>query len=191
MKSARTVPWPGKTKPADLSAPRGLSERVSHLSTQSELSAFLRDLRQEFNLLPGVEDVMLNGAFQSVPGFAYLHDAKQAKVNEQLSANRYIGVGIALGMDPDTKQVKTTKVFYDGPAWKAGVKKENLKERLGYETLSGGSHKTSDCGFQEGPGSRTRTRIDDHLRFCRQTQGPSPDPEKLGTRGIAGTAANR
>lgn len=107
-------------------APKGLSERISALATPEQITDYLEGVRAEFNKLQNLEAILMNGILRALPGRAYLIDANNSKVSEQLAANRYVGTGIALTMSKEEKLPAIHKVFYKGPAWQAGVKRGDL-----------------------------------------------------------------
>ena len=116
--------------------PMGLSQRISELSTKQQIVDYLTSLRSEFEDLSEFERIFMAGMFRAVPGGGALIRAEEARVQGQLAANRYVGVGIALGMTED-KRPEIQKVFYDGPGWKAGVKSEDLILEIDGESTSG------------------------------------------------------
>ncbi len=103
-------------------APKGLSGRVSDLASPDEISEYFDGVRAEFNELQDLEAILTNGMFEALPGRASLIDAKTSKVREQLLANRYVGLGIALKSNQEERRPQIAKVFYNAPAWKAGVR---------------------------------------------------------------------
>lgn len=105
-------------------APNGLSRRVSELSTPEQILTYLNSVCAEFEQLPNSDGILINGMFETVPGYCRLIKADDAKVQEQIAANRYVGIGITL--EKKEKLLSIPKVFYEGPAWKAGVKANDL-----------------------------------------------------------------
>ncbi len=106
--------------------PKGLSRRVSELATTEQLTDYLDGVRGEFKSMPNMEMILTQGMFAGIPGGATLINTEGDKVNEQLRKNRYVGTGIALGMSQPDQTPQILKVFYDGPAWKAGIKAKDL-----------------------------------------------------------------
>lgn len=100
----------------------GLSSRVSQLAGADELAKFVRETLDQFDKLESAEAVFTGGMFAALPGGANLIAADTNRVNEQIRNNRYVGVGIALAIDGESKLPAIPKVFYNGPAGKAGVK---------------------------------------------------------------------
>ena len=115
--------------------PKGLSRRVSELSTEEEIGAYLESVRAQFELAKDFESQFIGGIFRAVPGGGVLVRPKEAAVQEQLDANRYVGIGIALGMEKDRPIIR--KVIYDGPGWKEGVKAEDVILEIDGQDTSG------------------------------------------------------
>ncbi len=105
---------------AERAVPKGLSTRVSEIAARDQCEDYLRELIAEFDALSEAESILAAGILSSLPGGANLVDEQTDKVDEQLRANRYVGTGIALSWSNNRPQI--SKVFFDGPAWKAGVK---------------------------------------------------------------------
>ncbi len=55
-----------------------------------------------------------------------LIEAKENKIQSQLAANRYVGVGIALSMDKEEKRASIMTVIRNGPAWHGGMKAKDI-----------------------------------------------------------------
>jgi len=115
--------------------PAGLSRRVSALATTEQLAELLvegwpKSLSKPVSSL-ALEEALLQGLFNSVPGGGYLVSAKERKVAEQLAGNRYVGIQIALGTDDDEKLSKMIEIFEGGPADRAGAKVNDLIEKIG------------------------------------------------------------
>lgn len=106
----------------------GLSGQISKLTTEQQVTDFLSSVHAEFSEVDSVEDVFLKGVFKSLPGGGFLLPAKEAKVQGQLAANRYVGVGIALKMSESGPIVD--RVIYDGPAWHAGLKDNDAIQEI-------------------------------------------------------------
>lgn len=110
---------------SDQPTPNGLSKRISELATTGRILAYLHTIHTEFKQLPSCTEVLINGMFDAVPGGGGLINAGEAKVQAQLAANRYVGIGIALSMSKAELPIIST-VFYNGPAWKTGVKTDDV-----------------------------------------------------------------
>ena len=106
--------------------PRGLSRRISEIATPDQIDTFLSEELAGIGGGKAVEASLVVGLLDCVRGGASLTDASMSRVNSQVAANRYVGTGIALGIDGASKQPVISKVFYNGPAWKAGAKARDL-----------------------------------------------------------------
>lgn len=111
---------------ADRPVPGDLSIQVSQLATEKQLAEFLDRIRIEFSHLDNLESILTEGMLSAVPGDSFLVEAKENAVNQQVLNNRYVGTGISLATNKEASLAQITKVFYDGPAWKAGVKPMDL-----------------------------------------------------------------
>ena len=115
--------------------PAGLSRRVSALATTEQLAELLVDVWPKSLAKPvaplALEEALLAGMFNSIPGGGYLVSAKERKVAEQVAGNRYVGIQIALGTDDDEKLSKMIEIFEGGPADRAGAKVNDLIEKIG------------------------------------------------------------
>jgi carboxyl-terminal processing protease len=121
-------------KAAGLPVPAGLSSRVSAVTTIEQLRSLLEDAWPK-STAKGVaanelQEQLLQGLCSTVPGDAYLISAKDRKVAEQISGNRYVGIHVAVGTDDQEKRPKIADVFEGGPADRAGVKNDDLIEQI-------------------------------------------------------------
>ncbi len=111
--------------------PRDLSQSISKLSSDQQFTAFLDSIIEQFSETPFVQgvsafaseqelaDCFVTGMLECLPGGGRLLAADEARVQEQLDANRYVGIGIALTTSDGEPRI--SKLFYDGPGFKAGV----------------------------------------------------------------------
>lgn len=117
--------------------PRGVSRGISELSTPALIDEYVSKVVAEFDMVPRADAILIGGMLECVRGGAILRDASANRVNSQVAANRYVGTGIALGVDGKTKRPMISKVFYNGPAWKAGAKSnDRIVEIDGNSTAS-------------------------------------------------------
>jgi len=83
-----------------------------------------------------LERVFVGGLLGAVSGHAGLVSRKEAVVQSQLQANRYVGIGIALNMeDKKTKLPRIVKVFPNGPADGAGIRAGDLIAEIEHEPV--------------------------------------------------------
>ncbi|MEZ6134750.1 MAG: S41 family peptidase [Pirellulaceae bacterium] len=114
-------------------APMRLSNEISALGSRAAVIKFLEGLPVDFN--GEVKRSVLEGLFEKVPGGPILIDAEEARVQESLQANRYVGIGISLTMTNNVPQIST--VFHGGPGYPAGVKPKDLILEIDGESTVG------------------------------------------------------
>jgi C-terminal processing protease CtpA/Prc len=122
------------TGPKNPASPN-LGRRVSDLKTKEDLAALLNELWPTVTRPTGAsssqfEKALFEGLLRPVPGHAYFLPAKEARVQAQLQANRYIGIGIALGMNEKTQMPQIRMVQAGGPARLGGVRVGDLLEEI-------------------------------------------------------------
>ena len=126
-------------KAAGMPVPWGLSpfevsRRVSAMTTPDDFRSLLADAWPKSTPKPvaaaALEESMLYGMLGSVPGNAYLISEKERKVAEQFAGNRYVGIHITLRTDEQEKWPVIAEVFEGGPADIAGVKKDDVIEKI-------------------------------------------------------------
>ena len=117
-----------------------LSERASGLSTREQQADFVLELKTELQeKVPNFEDRFISGMLIALPGGGFLLPAEEVRVQGQVAANRYVGIGIALAMRDDQPVIQN--VFYHGPGRKAGVKNGDLILEIDGNSTSGKSLK--------------------------------------------------
>jgi C-terminal peptidase prc len=120
---------------AKLERPLGLGPRLGKLSSDEEFLALLPQEWEQVQaaLLADKENeaagtVMLR-SLQSVllaaPGRNAISGSDAHRVQEQLAANRYVGIGIAIGGARDGEPPRMLQVFPAGPAHAAGAKQQD------------------------------------------------------------------
>ena len=114
--------------------PAGLSRRVSALATPEQIAGLLAEAWPKTLAKPvsaqALDEAMLHGLLESVPGGAYVMSAKERKVAEQMEGNRYVGIQIALAMDDREKLARMAEIFEGGPAERAGAMANDLIEKV-------------------------------------------------------------
>ena len=123
----------------NLAAPE-LSRRVSDLRTADELAALLKELWPKVTqngTLPSedVENALLTGLLSSVPGSPHILPAKEVRVHNQIQANRYIGIGIAIRVDEKGKLPQIAHAQPGGPAQLGGVRDGDLIEQINHSRV--------------------------------------------------------
>jgi carboxyl-terminal processing protease len=105
---------------ANETPPADLGRRASAAATQEQFAALVRDLlpkvkEAEKVFLPGL--VAASGRFVS---------ASEHRALEQSATNRYVGTGIQIRVDPESKYPQIMIPFRGGPAHKGGAKPNDL-----------------------------------------------------------------
>lgn len=147
-----------------------LSRRVSDLKNQQELAVLLREVWPTFleaervnKKVPPrrIEPAILQGLLRPVPGGAHLLAAKETRVQGQLQANRYVGIGIALSTDEKkTKLPLLMKVIPGGPAQFGGMRAGDLIEQIDETRVVPGTPLVEVVDRLRGPeGSELTLRI--------------------------------
>lgn len=107
------------------SIPAGLSRRVSDLTTPQEIESLLREIwvraKPADESFDRLSSAAIDGALSVVPGESRLVGSKELEVQEQLQANRYVGIGIALTMNKELQYPQIANVIPKGPADRAGA----------------------------------------------------------------------
>ncbi len=111
---------------AGRSAPHDLARRVSGLGDEEAarefLAEFFADVKKEEGANFDPHDVMLQGMLSAAPGGSRFAAADEYRVNQQLSENRYEGIGIAVSYDDERGLPIIQQAFPRGPARRAGAK---------------------------------------------------------------------
>ncbi len=106
------------------------SREISKLHSQEELTERIEKAWSDHRMKIDRSDSevfvdLMNGLLSSANGRPTFLTKKELRVQKQLAANRYVGIGIALQMLP-TGYSQITKTFPRGPADKAGAKDNDL-----------------------------------------------------------------
>ncbi len=114
--------------------PAGFSVQLSAESNVDRLYAMMQDelTRTKAIALSHKEfdHVALNAVADATNGGLAVVRQKDRNVNEQLAANRYVGVGIQVGTHPVTKELMIHGVIEGGTAAEAGVKENDVFEAV-------------------------------------------------------------
>lgn len=111
------------------SIPDDLDRRVRKVETREQFVAFLKEVWPRGDGAPAaevLEAAALDGLFMPVPGRGAFWAPDQARVADQISGNRYVGIGIQLRVHPDEKLPQIVIPFRGGPAHKADIKPNDL-----------------------------------------------------------------
>ena len=118
-------------KAGKIPSPPGLARRVSALQAPEPLAAILAEAWPgpiKIEEGDGPAEVFLEGLLSVVPGGAQLLSAKQWKVEEQVEANLYVGIQVALKKDGGYPAFQ--QVLPGGPADQAGSKAGDVIEAI-------------------------------------------------------------
>jgi carboxyl-terminal processing protease len=118
-------------KAAGAEQPAGLSSRVSELTTEDQLAAFLNETwpvtPEAAKAGPGVlGDAFVQGMLRSVPGEAGFLSPQALKLSEQISGNRYVGIGIQVTLHQEESRVQIVNPYRRGAARAAGARPGDL-----------------------------------------------------------------
>jgi C-terminal peptidase prc len=117
---------------AGVARPQDLERRVREVKDTDQYAALVQSLWPAGlgpnNATPeALRDAFIDGIRPRLPRSASDPEPPDAKkVREQLAANRYVGVGIQLDMDPQEMRARISNPFYRGPARKAGARRNDL-----------------------------------------------------------------
>lgn len=123
---------------AGVPRPYDLSRRVSSAAGPEEFEAILQEAwvaGQTAGSEAAARGARLRkGVLQPVPGEPEILATKELRVQEQLQANRYVGIGIALGRSDEWPQMN---LMPGGPAALAGALDKDLIESVDGQTTRG------------------------------------------------------
>jgi carboxyl-terminal processing protease len=111
----------------------GLGKRMSLVTTEEQWIAIAKELHA------ANQPEMVERLSKSVPGGLGFIPSKQLKVMDQSAANRYVGTGIQIAVDPETKLTQVRLAFRNGPAYRAGMKTNDLIVAVDGAPMSGKS----------------------------------------------------
>jgi C-terminal peptidase prc len=111
-------------KAAKTPPPANLGGRAAALKKREEFAAFLRDVWPTAAVAPPrtkLQEALIEGLCARVPGEVKRIPTQELKVAEQVSNNRYVGIGIQIGIHKDEKLIQILNPFRRGAARKAGI----------------------------------------------------------------------
>jgi carboxyl-terminal processing protease len=114
-----------KNEPLD----RQTARRISELTEQSEIEALLSEQLSSASQasgksVPHLETLLIHSALRPVRGESQYMSAKESVVQQQLLANRYVGIGIQMGVKDGYPAMM--KLFHRGPAQREGGQEGDL-----------------------------------------------------------------
>jgi carboxyl-terminal processing protease len=104
----------------------GQANEISKLVTDDEMIQYMDTLFHQIDEASRSEKEsrFLQGLLEALPGGGTITTAKVAKVEEQLAANRYVGIGVQVLQDKIA--IRIAKVLPGGTADKSGVKDNDM-----------------------------------------------------------------
>ena len=118
-------------KETKVQPPADLERRVADVANQKQLTALVLEVwpRDDKNIASREKDLavtLLRGVLQKVPGKPPLLPPEYLRISEQLSGNRYVGIGIQITMHKGENYAQIVVPFRRGTARKAGAKPGDL-----------------------------------------------------------------
>lgn len=119
-----------------LAPPADLAKRAAEVKTAAELVPLYEAVLSKTDgpSQAGLEQAAIQGALHSIPGQTALIEPpsqKEQAVQEQISANRYVGIGIALRkVEGKEDRARVTSTIARGAARKAGMMAEDVIENV-------------------------------------------------------------
>ncbi len=114
--------------------PLDLSLRISKLGDADALYALLNDEVVRLGLngqsSEWMNDAVLKRLNHVVPGGVRIVSQRQYAVDEQLAANRYVGIGVQAGMDSGSQRMNFMGIVEGGPAEAAGLLADDIVESV-------------------------------------------------------------
>lgn len=122
-------------------SPGDLSPRISDTVDAEALYHLLAVELERIGLNDQPSDKIIDGVFErlgeAVPGGIQLISQKDYNVNEQLAANRYVGIGVQVTLDGSTNRLKIQKAIEGGTAAAHGILDNDVVESVdGNDTLN-------------------------------------------------------
>ena len=119
---------------------RNLASQISDIANIDELYHLLQVQLDEchFYESPESEQLLIGGLQSAMAGSVMLVPRKEQLVNEQMAANRYVGIGIQIA-----GEMKVVSAFEGGPAHAAGLQAHDVIEAIDGKPTKGESLATS------------------------------------------------
>jgi C-terminal peptidase prc len=109
--------------------PHNLSERVSGITTLKGFEALVKEYwpkSSEAAVQGKAQSKMIDGLLAAVSADTALLSPNDIRVQNQVSASRYVGIGIQYQWNPEEKLEQVVTPFRGGPAHRAGLKPGDL-----------------------------------------------------------------
>ena len=119
---------------------RNLASQISDIASVDELYRLLQSQLDECHFYESAESeqLLIGGLQSAMAGSFKLVPRKEQLVNEQLAANRYVGIGIQIA-----GEMKVASAFEGGPAHEAGLLANDVIESIDGKPTKGESLATS------------------------------------------------
>ncbi len=119
----------GLLEAAEAKPPADLARRAEAIQTREQYAAFLREIWPQGDKVPArdkLEDALVQGLSKRIPGEVKLLTPVNLKIEEQISGNRYVGVGIQIRIDPKEEVPQIVSAMRRGTARAAGIRANDL-----------------------------------------------------------------
>jgi C-terminal peptidase prc len=141
-----------------------LGRRVSEVKTREDLLVLLDDVWQKQTHDPHTKTVpadfksqFVRGLLNSVPGDPYSLPTKEAHAQALLQDNRYVGLGIGVGLDDKQKLARIHTVIPGGTAEAGGIQVGDLIEAIDHVDVVPGTRLRKIIERVRGPEGTTVT----------------------------------
>jgi C-terminal peptidase prc len=128
----------GLFEAAEAKPPADLARRTEAIQTREQYTAFLREIWPKGDKVPPpakLEEALIQGLSRRIPGEVKLLPPVNLKIEEQISGNRYVGVGIQIRIDPKEEVPQIVSAMRRGTARAAGIRANDLMIKVeGKET---------------------------------------------------------
>jgi C-terminal peptidase prc len=128
-----------KALPMEPARRPALERRVEKISSQAQLAELLVSCwpAEQTVGAQNLGEVLVSALLQKVPGDPKLIPTDIARVIEEATANRYVGLGIQVAIAKKEARPQITNPFKHGVAYKAGVRPGDLLLRVGDKDTKG------------------------------------------------------
>jgi C-terminal peptidase prc len=119
----------GLLEAAEVKPPADLPRRAEAIQTREQYAAFLREIWPQGEKAPPrakLEEALVQGLSKRIPGEVKLLPPMNLKIEEQISGNRYVGIGIQVRIDPKEEVPQIVVAMRRGTARAAGIRANDL-----------------------------------------------------------------
>jgi C-terminal peptidase prc len=196
---AAAEPKPEKGKQPDLNDEKlGITEevrrRAAAVETKEQFTALLKALwpTESKATREALEEAFISGVAKDVGGDLRVIPFQEMKVAEQVSANRYIGIGIQIKMHDTEKLPQILNPFRRGPAYRAGIKPNDLIVQVNDKEVKGLTIAQVVDLIRDEEGTSVRVTVrqpgSTETRTYTMTRAPIPFDTIVGCRRISDDA---